>query len=206
MSEVNVHTVDEGSSDGPSEEPALPWAEDKPAEMPDTPLMGLAAKLQAVRADLFIDLQVPRAITEMLDHPFKTFVRYTPIDSGYMAKTMETWQKSKRDDWRTVANAQVLAHHCTGVFVIDSAAEMPIDYVAARGDGLAFSLKPDDPDAPWTRFDPDLALTLGESVPEAVAVCRRLYRTTGDLDMALTALIDWSAQTPEEAARGFKRP
>ena len=165
---------------------------------PPSPLDGLKEKLAARRAKLYHDLEVPR----FAELGLRVFVRFSPLDPSYAAKVNEKWQQRKTDDWSVNANAEKLAHCCVGVYATDV------------GDTeRKYSLKPDDPDGEWTKFDHYLAVTLGliaspdeYSKTDSVKTCRALYATEGDLLAATMQLADWSSLGSDEAERDFQTP
>ena len=100
--------VDPGQHhDFPVAAAAIP--EDQP-KAPSTALKSLKARREAIKKDLYIDLQVPR-----WDDP-EIFVRYGPMDPTTAEKAIETRRKTKVADYMVLANADILARSCIGVF------------------------------------------------------------------------------------------
>jgi hypothetical protein len=158
-----------------------------------SPLDGLRDKLREASEKLYVDLEVPRW-QELIG--IRVFVRYLPLSPAYANATSLKFEKIGGDDWQIQANAQLLVKYCVGVYVQDR-----------TGDKL--SMRPGDPDGPWTKFDDQLADALGPSrVKErsAIGTCRGLYWTDGDVTAAALALADWSTKISEQAEKDFQTP
>jgi hypothetical protein len=164
-----------------------------------SPLDGLKAKLVAKRNALYRDIEVPRwpALFGV-----RAFVRFIPLDPMYSQKVSEDFQKTKADDWQQQAAAQKLVHCCQGIYVTDISSTE-----------VKYSLREENPDGEWTRFDADLATFLGlidspadHAQTNAIATCRAFYQTEGDLFAALMDLSDWSSLGSAEADRDFPTP
>ena len=166
--------------------PAIPDEQPKP---PSTALKALKARREQLQKDLFIDLQVPR-----WDDP-EIFVRYGPMDPTAAEKAIDTRRQSKAPDFMVWANADVLARSCIGVFAC-----LDGDYETK------YSLNPDNPEGPWTRFDPALARALGLITDAAADVVRGLYQTDGDLINAASALTEWSGHASRKLETDFSTP
>lgn len=152
-----------------------------------SPLADLRSRRAKLIEALWVDLEVPRWAD---DGGPSIWVRYKPIGPGFVTATVEKRFKAKGTlgkDWLDYAHADVLIEACVGVFAKD-------------GDAT-YSLRPADPDGEWTKFDPDLAASLGLDTKMAVDVVRALYLTSADLKTAVDQLIDWSGQ---ESARADK--
>lgn len=148
----------------------------------DSPLASLRARRQARLDTLHLDLKVPRWDD---DNGPAIYVRYKPVDVAQAARVADRAEKSKAADWVVVANASVLVNACVGVFAMEN--------------GQRLSLRDGDPHGPWTRFDQDLAESLGLDGPtRATDVCKALFFTGGDLIGHAAALAEWSGNsTPE---------
>lgn len=145
----------------------------------DAPTGSALFDLRAIRekklAALYIDLPVPRWGDEGTP---EIVVRYKPTKPSVALSATEKRRSAKDPEWLMLANADVLVDACVGVYAVYK--------------GKQYSLRPGEPDGPWTRFDPDLAENLGLSTKRAVDVVRALYLTDGDLIGAVNALAEWS--------------
>ena len=150
-------------------------------------LLSLKSRREEIKKDLYIDLQVPRWSTP------EVFVRYGPIDATRADQAIRKREGSK--EFSVLANADILAQACIGV------------YACLDGDrDTKYSLNSDNPDGPWTRFDPALARNLGLITDAAVDVVRALYYTDGDLIQAAAALGEWSGKTNAKLDEDFSTP
>ena len=161
-------------------------------EQIQTPLFHLKARREELVKNLTLDLRVPR-----WDSP-ELWVRYRPVDATKLTASVERRQKTKTNDQSILLNADILVESCVGIY-----ARHP-DFP-----GQELSLREDDPFGKLTRFDPDLATSLG--IPDALGVtaamvCRKLYLTDGDLVDAATQVLEWSAATNEKADEDFSTP
>lgn len=133
-----------------------------------------------IAAAQFIDLPVPRWEDPVLK------VRYGPLDHEVIRKGFQTQRKAKDKAAAEVnTNADLLIAACIGVF--------------ADEDGKTSSLHPNGPDEEWTRFDPDLAESLG--LPEgstARQVVRAVYFTDGDVIGTGRRIIEFSGYQLQE--------
>lgn len=174
-----------------------------PEPLPEIPAAGaslfdgLASRLAAVRDSLTKDLEVPRWLETV---GFRVFVRLRPLSPDRNAAVVEHYQKSKQEDWRTLANAHLLVDSCVGIYAVDP--KRPDEKLA---------LRPGDPDGPWPTFaDEGLARMVGAPTRaeggSAIATCRALYLTDADLAVAVVQLGEWSAATAEDDERGFPTP
>lgn len=147
---------------------------------PTSMLAGLRAQREKIRANLFIDIPVPRY--EGIR------VRFRPAPQGLVTKIMNAADKSKDVDSGVIANAQVLAHCALGVYEVDE-------------DG-----KPKGSPDSWPIFGHDLAEAIGvpEAGSSAVAVVRALYATDGDIAATAAALAEWSGYTAEAVAADYE--
>jgi hypothetical protein len=174
------------SADTTAPAPATDVASARPAA-PSSPLAGLRAKRAEALAKLHHDLQVPRWSD---DGGIEIWVRYAPVSPTTISAVVTARRKSKAKDWMVAANADVLAIACLGVYAVDPTSP-----------DTKLSLRDGDPHGDWTKFDADLAYSLGldgiSSVEDAKAltaatVVRGLYLTEGDLTSAANALTTWS--------------
>lgn len=160
-----------------------------PSVHPDSPLAGLKARKAAIIERLHWDLKVPRWDD---DGGPAIYVRYGPIDVTRMTKILDAANKSKAPDKMLVANANILANACLGVFAREDGSEEEL------------SLRDGDPHGPLTRFDEDLAETLDVGTPfRATAVVRALYLTDGDLIAAAIQLSELSGAALPKADTDF---
>lgn len=151
-----------------------------------TPLLVLKARREQIVNDLYIDLKVPR-----WDEP-EIFVRFKPVSATKLNATIDRRRKSKHDDWSFLANADMLVDSCIGVYA-----------VLNGNTDEKLSLRLNDANGEWTKFDPDLADALGVVANRAVDACIALYLTEGDLIDTANRLFKWSNIANEEADETF---
>jgi len=166
-----------------------------------SPLASLRDRKAKLVEKLYLDLKVPRWDD---DGGPAIFVRYHPAKLGKVASASTLREKQRKqwgDDWALIAQADVLIDCCAGIYASENGKRADDPEV-----GDVYSLRPGDPTGDWTTFDPDLAANLGlDEHAGAVATCRALYLTEGDLTLAYTALIAWSGDVSddtEETNRG----
>lgn len=138
-------------------------------------LFDLRALRERKLKDLYKDLPVPRWGE---DGTPEIVVRYKPSKPQVALRATEKRRTENDPDWLILANADVLVDACIGVYAVYQ--------------GKKYSLKPGEPNAPWTKFDRNLAENLGIETNRAVEVVRALYLTDGDLIGAVNALAAWS--------------
>lgn len=185
-----------------TDEVAIPVVDDELADIP-TPLISLKNRQKKLRSNLFLDIVVPRWDDEENDtdgYNLKIVGRYKPLDAAQFQASLDKRQKQsdQRPDWMLLANADALVNSCIGIYAVING---EID--------KKFSLRPGDQDGKWTRFDADLARMLEMPIPEsqtAVAVCKNLYQTDGDLSDAAARLVEWSARENEKIQEDFTKP
>lgn len=143
-------------------------------------LGSLKARREAILAEQTVDLQVPRWSDPEI------WVRYQPVDHEAVRKSLTAVSKAKtnRAEVEVNANADILIAGCVAVF--------------AKIDGKEYSLHPDGPDAPMTRFDEALATAIG-CPPSARRVVRQIFLTDGDLAQHVNQLMKWSGFAATEA-------
>jgi hypothetical protein len=160
-----------------------------------SPLFDMRTIRAGKLAKLYKDLEVPR--WDEGGHP-KVMIRYRPISQTSALNSVEKRQSSKAKDWVMLANADQLVQSCVGVYVLK--------------DDDAFTLAPD---GSWVEFDPkgageaefvgfsgprapELAAAFGINLDgeasKAVALCKGIYFTEGDMAGALQQLTMWSAK------------
>jgi hypothetical protein len=152
---------------------------------PDSPLADLRARRQRQIDQLYLDLKVPRWDD---DGGPPIWVRYSPMDPGKSDEIngrREELRKADGKEWFTNANADLLIDSVVGVYAKD-------------GDAT-YSLRIGDPNGEWTKFDPDLAASLGIETSRARDVVLALYLTKGDLVTASLQLADWSGAVSVQA-------
>jgi hypothetical protein len=181
--------------------PAGQHAAPEPAPLPQVPA-GAGSPLGALRERrskmqelLYKDMRVPRWGD---DGGPAIWVRFAPASPSEFADKFEKLSKAKNrpKDWSVAANAQVLVSSCMGVYSVEG--EAPLDDEDDTRKKL--SLRDGDPYGEWTKFDPDLAESLGlEPNCGAVAVVRSLYLTEGDVTSTANQLLRWSGMvTPDD--------
>jgi hypothetical protein len=153
---------------------------------PSAALKSLAAKREALKENLYLDLQVPR-----WSEP-EIFVRYGPVDMTLTENVVEKRRKSKIPEWSILANADILAQACIGIYAC-----LDEDYETK------YSLRSGDENGSWTKFDPDMADALGSQLQGASEVVRALYLTDGDLLEAAKRVTEWSGIKNAEVDSDF---
>lgn len=164
-------------------------AENKEDHSAQTPLFSLKQRREEIAKALTIDLKIPR-----WDSP-ELFVRYHPIDNGELQEKIakREGQRPRPKDWSTLTNADILISCCEGVYAC-----LGSDYEEK------FSLRLDDPNGPWTKFDGELAVAIGLPVDaKATQIVRAVYLTDGDLIDAANKLLEFSGQSNEEINKDF---
>lgn len=136
-----------------------------------------------------LDLRVPR-----WSNP-EIWVRYQPVSFDAVDKARTTSGKLAPNDPKTsqivfLAQIDALIEACVCVY-----AKLPDADPDAQ-----FSLRPDDPEGPFTKFDPDLAMNLGmNSQSTARQVVRALFFTDGDIVNHSNRVAKWSGWAGDEA-------
>ena len=168
------------------------WSEEPEKK---TPMFSLKARRAEIVSNLYIDLKVPRYSEPEL------FVRYSPVDAVKMGQAWDKRSKQKDekgkvlDDWGIRANADMLIASCQGIYA-----------VFADNPEEKLSLREGDPYSKWTKFDKDLASSLGLVTPAsdpAVATVRAIYLTDGDLGDATDRLMKFSNISAAQADETF---
>lgn len=164
--------------------PAIHVVEDAPA------IKSLKDRRNTIVGKLFKDLTVPRWHE---DGGPKIVVRYGPIHTTRLEKSIEARHDQDEATLNTTADAMVDA--CIGIYTVNDEDEK-------------LSLRDGDPHGTWTKFDQDLAKSLGLPPLNSTAadVCRYLYLTDGDLLEASNTLIAWSAIATDKADEDFTKP
>jgi hypothetical protein len=177
-------TIAVASADTPTEKPPV-------VPVPAAPGSALAAlrDLRKAKLDaLHLELPVPRWAD---DGGPDIRVRYIPADPAFMNKAYEARkrQNPRPTNWMVLGAADILVASCKEVFAVE--------------DGREISLRDGDPNGSMTRFDPDLAYTLGVETKQAVDVARALYLTDGDLIAAVNTVAEWSGISVPAADADF---
>lgn len=150
------------------------------AAAPSSPLAGLRAQRDAIKAKLFLDLRVPR-------YEIPVYVRFRPPEQSELNMISKLADKSKNPAAILDANAQVLANCCLGVFELDA-------------DGNPNG----DPDE-WPDFGPELADYLGKpELKRGADVAKTLYLTDGDLISTALRLAEWAGFATDRAAEEYE--
>ncbi|XBB66866.1 hypothetical protein ABFU82_22580 [Nocardioides sp. WV_118_6] len=148
---------------------------------PGSTLASLRDRIKNAKADLHLDLEVPRLDPQV-------FVRFRPTTQARLNAAGKLAGKlTKNDDGDIIANAGILASACIGVFEVIDGEEVSVD--------------PDDRDGTWPTFGPRLAELLGVSTKKASDVVRALYLTDGDIISTVTKLGVWSGYAQEQLER-----
>ena len=155
-----------------------------------TPLLSLKKRREQIVNELYIDIKVPR-----WDAP-ELYARFKPVSATKLGKTIEKYQlKAKTDkttDWSILANAEMLYDACIGV------------YAVVDGDkDNKLSLRPNDPNGSWTRFDEEMAASLGIDAARATDVVINTFFAEGDLIDTANRLFRWSNIANNEADETF---
>jgi hypothetical protein len=150
-----------------------------------SPLISLRERREQIVNDLYIDIKVPR-----WDDP-SIFVRFRPVSAMKLNAAIERRRKQKGEDWTLLANADVLIDSCIGIYAIFD------------GEDHKYSLRHNDAQGKWTKFDKDLADSLGVEAERATDTLRALYLTEGDLIDTANKLFRWSNISGDEADETF---
>jgi hypothetical protein len=151
-----------------------------------TPLIALRQRRQELIDEMYMDLRVPR-----WDNP-EVYVRFKPVSASRLNTAIERRRKQKAENWSILANADMLVDACVGV------------YASFDGGQTQYSLRLDDAEGSWTKFDHDLAAALGlEDAKSQAETCLGLYLTEGDLIDAANRLFKWSGIVVDEADETF---
>jgi len=150
------------------------------------PLVSLRDRRKAIIDDMFIDIKVPR-----WSEP-EIYVRFRPISAVTLNKKVETRRKQGGEMWSILANADILADACIGIYgVMDGDLDNKI------------SLRDGDPKGEWTKFDGFLMEALGLEATRASDAVMSLYLTEGDLIATANKLFEWSGIASNEADESF---
>lgn len=156
------------------------------ATTPSTPLLSLRNRRVEIVNELYIDIQVPR-----WEEP-ELFIRFKPISATKLNATIEKRRKQKSDDWSYLANADMLIDSCIGI------------YAVVDGDhDNKLSLRLNDPNGSWTKFDTDLTDALGIEANRATDAVNALFLTEGDMIDVANKLFRWSNIANEQADETF---
>jgi hypothetical protein len=159
------------------------------ASKPATPIFSLKSRRAEILKKLHIDLRVPR-----YEEP-EVWVRFSPVDTTLMNASVTKHSKTKEKDWGLKANAEVLINSCVGIYAVFP--ENPDE---------KFSLREDEPNGEWTKFDMALAKAL-DIIPDehapAISVVRKFYFADGDLVDTTERLLRWSNVSNNEADTVF---
>ncbi len=155
-----------------------------------SPLGLLRARRDQVRANLHIDLDVPR-----YDPPI--VVRFQPVPLAEIEAFNRRYAKEKNGS--VLANAAVLAKACVAVMEYD-----PDGGTDDEGNPLKVSLDPEDRDG-VLQFGPRLAELLGSPMAKkAVHVVQALYATDGDITSTADKLAEFSGYTGQRTESEFE--
>ena len=150
------------------------------------PLASLRDRRKAIINEMYIDIKVPR-----WNEP-EIYVRFRPISATTLNKRVEARRKQGGDMWSIMANADIIADSCIGVYgVMDGDLDNKL------------SLRLDDPKGEWTKFDGFLGEALGLEAVRATDVVLALYLTEGDLIATANKLFEWSGIASNEADESF---
>lgn len=210
MTDVTVTTPPSGGAHAAPDLPA-PSPGPRPAAAAGTgsPLAALRERRARLLDKLYVDLRVPRW-GDHGDGP-RIYVRYTAAQPSEFGDRIEKAQRraNKPKDWAVIENAQMLVSCCQGVWAWEGEDDPPDrppadDADAARVRARQLSLRDGDPHGAWTRFDPDLAYSLGlEENCGAIAVVRALYLTEADITTTANAVLRWSGMSLPQDGQGF---
>jgi len=151
-------------------------------QLPAAPTSGLArlrAEREKIKEELFLDLRVPR-------YEVPLFVRYSPVQQSTAKRVHDRAKKSNDSEASVIANAQLLAEHCVGVFEMDP-----------QGDPIG---DPED----WPKFDRTLAEYLGADTNRAADVVRLLFLTDGDIMATVQRLMEWSGFAGDQITEEYE--
>ena len=174
----------------------LPEVAVSPPSRPRTILGSLKERREAALNKLYLDIPVPRWGDDI-----EICVRLRPVEQSELDDSLK--KRQNRPNALLLTHADMLVRCCVGIYaILDDDQENKYTLDPAYGDN-----PPTDPKT-WTRFDPALAasLALGPHEQDAVAVCRKLFLTDGDLMAAAQRLFEWSAIALEKADEDFTSP
>lgn len=159
----------------------------RPTTDPTSKLGNLKARRQEVVAKQFLEKRVPRWTDPYIWVSYKP-VEHALIRAGYTR--IDNAPPSKKAQVELEANMDLLIRACVAVYATFEPTE----------DAQRWSLRPDDPTGPPTRFDPDLAANLGlDEHATARAVVKDLFIVDGDLLAHGRALSEFSGYREKEA-------
>jgi len=165
-------------------------------EVPQTPGKGVFGFLEQRRREI-VDAQVLTLEVPRWTSP-KLLIRFGPVDHTILKRGAQIQERVNKDgssaekisSTEIDTNADILINAC-------------IEIVAVLPNGEEVGV---GPEGKHTRFDPDLAISLG--LPEGVgsrALCKEIFITSGDLLLASKKLGEWSGYREgavEEAIKG----
>lgn len=147
----------------------------------------LHARREEIRESDHLDLPVPRWTDPEI------IIRYKPVEHAVIRAAGARLEKAPRRDQYELEvsmNADVLIRGCVAVI--------------ARLDGREYSLRPGDPEGPFTAFDQDLARNLGlDEAATAREVVRTLFITDGDVLSHAQSLGEFSGYREAQADEGI---
>lgn len=170
------------------------------AHTPDVPAGSPLARMRAQRerqAEELAELHVhvPRTTDPSI------WVIYRPIDPGYVQDAIEKRQKAHKkrngraapgDDWVVLANADILAEYCLGIYWLDD-------------DEKEHGFSQDAPDdVHRLTYGPELSRALGHEPTSAIDSVRQLFVTGADLVMHAGELATRSGLEAEELEARFR--
>ena len=172
--------------------------EPTPAASPRSVIGSIKELRQKIIDGLYIDLKCPRW-PEGID----AFVRYGPVKASKVDQSMKRRSAQEHDEHNAslLLNVDILVDSCIGIYYcLDGNLDNKYSFKEPEDGSEA------QPTDHFTRFDKDLAKTLGMTDYEARLaenICRKFYFTDGDIIDASTRLSSWSAQANEEAEKDF---
>jgi len=153
---------------------------------PSTPLLSLRNRRTQIVNELYTDIKVPR-----WDEP-EIYVRFKPVSATKLNANIEKRRKMNTGDWSYLANADMLIDSCVGI------------YAVVDGDhDNKLSLRLNDPNGSWTKFDHELADAVGLETTRATDVVSALFLTEGDMIDVANKLFRWSNIANNEADETF---
>jgi hypothetical protein len=175
-----------------------------PPPVRDSPLGSLKARRERQQQHLYLDVLVPGWHEDPDDPaPISIYVRCAPVKPSQLGRASEARrkQRKKSPDWVELMNADVLVDVCRGVYALEGA---PADD-PETDERPKLSLRDGDEHGDWTRFDRDLAHSLGldpESA-KAVDVVLALFPKQAQIVSAVNELVRWSGVEAPQSDQDF---
>jgi hypothetical protein len=174
---ANVPGPDDGAEEAPHD------------EGPQSPLAFLRAKRSTLKAELYLDLAIPRWQAEGR----QLWVRYRPCSPAVFSSSAErrrtAWKKGD-PDWQLRVNADLLVEACVAIYDLPEGTEPPEGELPQLAD-------------PYPTFRSEALSEAVGSSRNAAETCVATYLTEGDLLMAANQLLEWSGRASKKVDDRF---